>query len=229
MRKVNLSQVPVEENPPSPAGRFQSCSQNMSQALGHIKDSDSKQNSHPFDLELCRVPVGLSPCPYHAHSGQSELYLILSGSGKFRTPQGLTELTSGDAVFCAPGEPHQIINDGIEELVFYIIADNPVGETCYYLDSDKWGLPSNLNGPVFEPIADTNFGVQVQSVAQKAEKEHTHEPKKELGPNWTGANGRGCLPSLRPEHSPEIETRAVSLAGVGGALRRALPGEPGSG
>jgi uncharacterized cupin superfamily protein len=150
MRKVNLSQVPVEENPPSPAGRFRSFSQNISQALGHIKDSDSKQNSHPFDLELCHVPAGVSASPYHAHSGQSELYLILSGSGKFRTPRGLTELTSGDAVFCAPGEPHQIINDGIEELVFYIIADNPVGETCYYPDSDKWGLPSNLNGPVLK-------------------------------------------------------------------------------
>jgi uncharacterized cupin superfamily protein len=150
MRKVNLSQVPVEENPPSPAGRFQSFSQNISQALGHVKGSDSKQNSHPFDLELCRVPAGVSPCPYHAHSGQSELYLILFGSGKFRTPQGITELTSGDAVFCAPGEPHQIINDGVEELVFYIIADNPVGETCYYPDSDKWGLPSNLNGPVLK-------------------------------------------------------------------------------
>ena len=42
-------------------------------------------------------------------------------------------------------EPHQIINDGIEELVFYIIADNPVGDSCYYPDSDKWGLPSNLS------------------------------------------------------------------------------------
>jgi uncharacterized cupin superfamily protein len=140
MRKVNLSQVPVEENPPSPAGRFRSFSQNISLALGHIKDSDLKGDSHPFDLELCRVPAGASPSPYHAHSGQSELYLILSGSGKFRTLQGLIELTSGDVIFCAPGEPHQIINDGTEELVFYIIADNPVGETCYYPDSDKWRL-----------------------------------------------------------------------------------------
>src|ERR1700732_2278109 len=34
MQKVNLSQVPVEETPPSPAGRFRSFSQNISQALG---------------------------------------------------------------------------------------------------------------------------------------------------------------------------------------------------
>jgi uncharacterized cupin superfamily protein len=94
MHKVNLSQVPVEENPPSPCGRFRSFSQNISIALGHIKDSDSKANSHPFDLEICRVPPGASSCPYHAHSGQSELYLVLSGSGKFRSPAGLTDLTS---------------------------------------------------------------------------------------------------------------------------------------
>jgi hypothetical protein len=48
MRKVNVSQVPMEEAPPSPCGRFQSSSQNISIALGHIKDSDSKANSHPF-------------------------------------------------------------------------------------------------------------------------------------------------------------------------------------
>jgi uncharacterized cupin superfamily protein len=148
MHKVNLSQVPIEENPSSPSGRFRSFSQEISKALGHIKDSDSKQCTHPFDLELCRVPAGVSPWPYHAHSAQSELYLIVSGSGKLRTPQGLTELVGGDAVFCAPGEPHQIINDSAEDFMFYIIADNPVGESCY--DTDKWGLPSNLDGPVLK-------------------------------------------------------------------------------
>jgi uncharacterized cupin superfamily protein len=137
--QVNLSQVPVEENPPSPCGRFRSFSQNISIALGHIKDCDSKANSHPFDLEICRVPPGVSSSPYHAHSGQSELYLVLSGSGKFRSPAGPTELTVGDAVYCGPGEPHQIINDGEEDLVFYIIADNPVGETCYYSDTATSG------------------------------------------------------------------------------------------
>jgi hypothetical protein len=33
-----------------------------------------------------------------------------------------------------PGEPHQIINDSEKDLVFYIIADNPLGESCYYPD-----------------------------------------------------------------------------------------------
>jgi hypothetical protein len=39
MHKVNVSQVPVEGNPPSPRGRFRSFSQNISIALGHIKEN----------------------------------------------------------------------------------------------------------------------------------------------------------------------------------------------
>jgi uncharacterized cupin superfamily protein len=78
--------------------------------------------------------------------------LVLSGSDKFRSPAGPTELTVGDAVYCGAGEPHQIINDG-KDFVFYVIADNPVGETCYYPDSDKWGLPLNLNGPILKGVA----------------------------------------------------------------------------
>src|SRR5271156_5259172 len=117
MRKVNLSQVPVEENPSSPCGRFRSSSQNISIALGHIKDSDSKANSHPFDLEICRVPPGAASSPYHAHSGQSELYLVLAGSGKFRSPAGLASLTAGDAVYCGPAE-HTKLSTTVKRISF---------------------------------------------------------------------------------------------------------------
>ena len=48
-------------------------------------------------------------------------------------------------------------NDGEKDLVFYIIADNPVGETCYCPDSDKWGLPLNLNGPILKGVAVSYF------------------------------------------------------------------------
>jgi mannose-6-phosphate isomerase-like protein (cupin superfamily) len=153
MRRINLADVPLEGTPPSPNGHFRSSSQNVSIALGRCRNSDSKRETHPFDLELCRVPSGASPCPYHSHSAQSELYLVISGRGKIRVPEGLIELIPGDAVFCPPGEPHQIINDGPDDLVFYIIADDPVGESCYYPDSDKWGLPDNLNGPILKGTA----------------------------------------------------------------------------
>jgi uncharacterized cupin superfamily protein len=31
-----------------------------------------------------------------------------------------------------------LINDGNEDLVVYIVADNPLGESCHYPDSQKW-------------------------------------------------------------------------------------------
>ena len=31
------------------------------------------------------------------------------------------------------------MNDGDQEdLVLYVVADNPIGESCYYPDSQKW-------------------------------------------------------------------------------------------
>ena len=47
----------------------------------------------------------------------------------------------GDAFLFKPGEPHQLTNTDLEEdLVVYVVADNPIGECYYYPDSKKWGL-----------------------------------------------------------------------------------------
>ncbi len=55
---------------------------------------------------------------------------------------GTTRIEAGDAFIFAPGEPHQIINDHGTDLVLYVIADNPLGESCYYPDSQKWAVYS---------------------------------------------------------------------------------------
>ena len=44
----------------------------------------------------------------------------------------------GDAFIFAPDEAHQIINSGAEDLMYYVIADNPIGESGYYPDTGKW-------------------------------------------------------------------------------------------
>jgi uncharacterized cupin superfamily protein len=63
---------------------------------------------------------------------------VISGRGIARDESGNTPIVEGDAVIFAPGEAHQLINDGSEDLILYVIADNPVGESCYYPDSHKW-------------------------------------------------------------------------------------------
>ncbi len=48
------------------------------------------------------------------------------------------DIEPADSFLFRPGEPHQIIHPGTADLVLFIVADNPVGESCYYPDSKKW-------------------------------------------------------------------------------------------
>ena len=33
---------------------------------------------------------------------------------------------------------HQLINDSAKDLILYVVADNPFGESNYFPDSQKW-------------------------------------------------------------------------------------------
>jgi uncharacterized cupin superfamily protein len=67
---------------------------------------------------------------------------VISGRGTVRDEQGTTPIVAGDAFIYQPGEAHQVINDGSEDLVLYVVADNPMGESCHYPDSGKWAVAS---------------------------------------------------------------------------------------
>jgi len=67
---------------------------------------------------------------------------VISGRGVVRHQEGHTEIEPGDAFIFRPGEPHQITNDGQQDLILYVVADNPLGESCYYPDNQKWGVTS---------------------------------------------------------------------------------------
>jgi hypothetical protein len=53
----------------------------------------------------------------------------------------ITPIEAGDAFIFKPGEPHQITNDTAEDMILYVVADNPIGDTYYQPDSNKWGVP----------------------------------------------------------------------------------------
>ncbi len=126
----------VEE--PSPGGRFHIFRRHISEALGAPRDAGVGAGGHPFEVELSRVPPGAINCPFHAHAAQWELYLILSGSGELRAADTVSAVTAGDTFVCSPGEPHQLKNTGSEDLLYYVIADNPPADVVYYPDSKKW-------------------------------------------------------------------------------------------
>jgi uncharacterized cupin superfamily protein len=137
MRKVNINEI-KEEAWQSPGGKYAVSFKGISEALGRERLSFDLSKRHPFDLEWNRVPPGKPNFPYHAHSAQWELYLIVSGEGNVRHKNGTTDVVAGDAFIFGPDEAHQLINSGQEDLVYYVIADNPIGESSYYPDSGKW-------------------------------------------------------------------------------------------
>ena len=137
MRKVNLNDI-AEEERKSPKGKYHKFVKDISIALGREKESLDLAKRHPFDLGLVRIPKGKSYCPYHGHGAETELYLVVSGRGRVRDRAGTSEVSAGDAFIFAPGEAHQLSAGPEEDFVYYVIADNPRGDTCYYPDSGKW-------------------------------------------------------------------------------------------
>jgi uncharacterized cupin superfamily protein len=133
MQKINTNSL--KETPwASPKGKFAGTSKDVSEALGRQPLSTDALERHPFDVEITRVPPGKAAYPYHSHSAQWEFYHVISGRGVVRHEGGTTAIE--------PGEPHQIINDGADDLIFYVVADNPFGESCHYPDSGKWLIRS---------------------------------------------------------------------------------------
>jgi uncharacterized cupin superfamily protein len=137
MRKVNTNQM-AEVTWSSPKGKFAGAGKEVSEELGRRPQSTDLKERHPFDVEITRIAPGKTPCPYHSHSAQWEFYHVISGTGVVRHKDGKTAIAAGDAFIFEPGEPHQLINDGTEDLVLYVVADNPIGESCHYPDSNKW-------------------------------------------------------------------------------------------
>src|SRR6185503_13424516 len=134
MTKVNTNTL-KEETWSSPKGKFAGAGKEISEALGRKPQSTDVVDRHPFDVEIVRVPPGKAPYPYHLHSAQWEFYHVISGRGSVRHKDGKTAIEPGDAFLFKPGEPHQIINDGSQDLVICVVADNPVGDSGYFPDS----------------------------------------------------------------------------------------------
>ena len=153
MRKVNTKNV-AEMTWLSPKGKFAGAGKQVSEALGRKPQSTNLRERHPFDVEICRIPPGKIAYPYHSHSAQWEFYHVVAGRGQVRHQEGATAIETDDAFIFEPGQPHQLINNSDADLVLYVVADNPIGESCHYPDSGKWLVRSPERKLVRGEVAD---------------------------------------------------------------------------
>jgi uncharacterized cupin superfamily protein len=125
----------------SPGKKFVGYSKEISTALGAKRLTPTGLGGHPFDLEMQKLPPGKSGCPFHLHAAQWELYYILSGTATARINADTQTLRPGDVLLHPPGEAHQMTNaSATEDLILYVVADNPLVDYWQYPDSGKWGV-----------------------------------------------------------------------------------------
>jgi uncharacterized cupin superfamily protein len=87
---------------------------------------------------LWELAPGKKSFPFHSHHVTEEAMFVISGRGKVRTPDGLTEIGPGDFVQFPPGGPaHQLVNDGAEPLVYIGMSAGVGVDVVEYPDSGK--------------------------------------------------------------------------------------------
>lgn len=87
-----------------------------------------------------RLQPGDHYCPYHWHTAEEELFVVISGAPTLRTPRGTFALRAGDIIAfpAAPGGAHRIWNDAPHVADVLMIASADPADVCYYPDSRKF-------------------------------------------------------------------------------------------
>lgn len=55
---------------------------------------------------------------FHVHTGEGEMYYVLSGEGEYNDNGVIVPIKAGDVTYCKSGEGHGISNTGTEKLIF---------------------------------------------------------------------------------------------------------------
>ena len=107
---------------------------------------------------LYEVPPGQATFPYHWHSANEELLIVLSGRPSVRTPDGWRELDEGEVVAfrVGPEGAHQVANWSDETVRFLVVSEMNAPELSGYPDTGKLGIMSRPPGSRDDP--DEVFG-----------------------------------------------------------------------
>ncbi len=136
--KINLSEI-EEQTRISPKEKYGVTRKNMSIALGAKMGVGKWGGGQPFDVEWVKLPPKKTNFPCHAHQIQWEFFMVVSGNGIVRRNDQTFEVGPGDAFVQSPGTAHNIHNPSeTEDLIYYVIADNPEADVVHYPDSNKW-------------------------------------------------------------------------------------------
>jgi uncharacterized cupin superfamily protein len=95
------------------------------------------------------IAPGHRICPFHNHHANDEFYVVLEGSGTYRSAQGEYPVKAGDVIGAPAGgrdTAHQIINTSDAELRVLVASSMREPDICEYPDSDKFAAMAGPQG-----------------------------------------------------------------------------------
>lgn len=111
-------------------------------------------------VSFMEIPPGKSAFPYHWHGGITEAFVILSGTGRVRTPERETDLAAGQVIVFPPGPAgaHRITNTSDTEPLRYVDLDTVSDpDVVHYPDSGKTGARSGGVFRVWHDDAEVDY------------------------------------------------------------------------
>ncbi len=101
-----------------------------------------------LDASLWELAPGLQGCPYHAHSANEELLIVVSGHPTLRTPEGLRRLEPGDVILFprGPEGAHALINETDDPCRYLMASTRFFPEVAEYPDSAKVNIYDDRAG-----------------------------------------------------------------------------------
>ena len=123
---------------------------------------------------LYEIDPGGAVSPYHLHHANEELLLVLSGTPRLRTPDGVRELDPGTVVAFPPGAAgaHSISNAGDGPARVIIVSTMRFPEIAEHLDAGTWlAVTGPQDGKAFPPGTDIPF-MEAVVRAMRAAAEH---------------------------------------------------------
>jgi len=129
---------------------------------------------------LFEIDPGGATSPYHVHHGNEELLIVLSGTPRLRTPDGVRELEPGTVVSFprGPGGAHRVFNEGDQPARLLILSTMNVPDVAEHADTGTWlALIGPQDGKAFPAGSDTPFmETVVQAMRAAAEHERGDTP-----------------------------------------------------
>src|SRR3989304_5152633 len=82
-----------------------------------LKVSLSQQLNHTNNISLgiTILEPGWTSSP-HSHETEDEIWFVLSGTGQARGGEETIQIEKDTAIYCPPRQPHQLINNGNEDM-----------------------------------------------------------------------------------------------------------------